>query len=110
MFNQQSNPNAKYAKRAWLFFPLLFVAIGLLLGGVVMWLWNAILPEVTGWKTLTYLQALGLLVLCRILFGGFRGGGRGFGKHKNARRERWLNLSDEERARFRTQWEERCKR
>jgi hypothetical protein len=110
MFNQQSNPGFTYSKRTWLFFPLLFVAIGLLLGAVVMWLWNAIIPEVTGWKSLTYSQALGLLVLCRILFGGFRGGGRHFGRHKNVRRERWLSLSDEERARFRAQWEERCKR
>jgi len=48
------------------------------LGGVVMTLWNAILPGLfAGVGRLDYLHALGLLILCRILFGGFRGHGGG---------------------------------
>jgi hypothetical protein len=35
-----------------------------------MRLWNALLPELFGWRQVTFWQALGLLVLCRILFGG----------------------------------------
>jgi hypothetical protein len=48
----------------------LFIAIG---GQVVMYLWNAILPDLFGLRTITFWQALGLLALCRILFGGFGG-------------------------------------
>lgn len=47
------------------------------LGGVVMLLWNAIIPSVVGWGALSYLQAVGLLALCRILFGSFPGAARG---------------------------------
>ncbi len=52
---------------------VLFVVLGLL----VMSLWNALLPAILGVKAIGFLQALGLLVLCRILFGGlgFRPGG-----------------------------------
>ena len=52
---------------------LMLVAVAAL-GGVVMGLWNAIIPELlSGARSLDYPHALGLLVLCRILFGGFRG-------------------------------------
>src|SRR5437588_12579624 len=47
---------------------LLFVFIG---GKVVMLLWNWLLPALFGWHTITFWQAIGLLALCRILFGGF---------------------------------------
>ena len=48
-------------------------------GFVVMSLWNWLIPGITGWHALTLIQALGLLVLCRILFGGFGRGKRGWG-------------------------------
>ena len=54
---------------------LLFIAIG---GEIVMQLWNWLLPPLFGWPQITRWQALGLLVLCRILFGGFGSGG---GRH-----------------------------
>jgi hypothetical protein len=52
-----------------------FVALG---GEVVKLLWNWLLPPLFGWRTIGFWQALGLLVLCRLLFGGF-GIGRGRG-------------------------------
>jgi len=67
---------------------------------VVMQLWNWILPPVVGWHPITFWQALGLLVLSKILFGGFRGPGR----HMYWRRrmmERWEQMSPEEREKFR---------
>ena len=51
---------------------VIFSAIG---GLVVMLLWNWLAPEVFGLRTITFWQAFGLLALCRILFGGFGGGG-----------------------------------
>jgi hypothetical protein len=55
------------------------VAIGLFIlvgGGAVMLLWNWLLPSLFAWPRITLLQGFGLLILCRILFGGFGGGGR----------------------------------
>lgn len=50
------------------------------LGGAVMMLWNAIMPGLfAGAGALDYPHALGLLILCRLLFGGFRGHGGGRG-------------------------------
>jgi hypothetical protein len=77
---------------------LLFIALG---GWVVMLLWNWLLPSLFGWSQITFWQALGLLALCRILFGGF--GLRGAGRSNFRRRmaERWEHMTPEERERFR---------
>lgn len=45
-----------------------FIALG---GYVVRELWNWLTPSLFGWKAITFLQAVGLLALSRILFGGF---------------------------------------
>lgn len=54
---------------------LFFAAIGFLIlalfGFVVKWLWNSLLPDIFGVKEISYWQGLGLLVLGRLLFGGF---------------------------------------
>ena len=44
---------------------------------VVMWLWNALIPELFNGPELAYWQTLGLLVLSKILFSGIGGGGKG---------------------------------
>ena len=64
---------------------VLFILFG---GLVVQWLWNWLLPDIFGLRQITFWQALGLLALCRILFGSFGRGGhhRDDGKH---RREWW---------------------
>ena len=51
-----------------------------------MWLWNALIPDIVGWKSIDYWQALGLLVLLRLLFGHFGRFGR-FGHPGMSRRE-----------------------
>ena len=69
---------------------------------VVMTLWNWLAPALFGLPSITVFQALGLLVLCRILFGGFRG--RGGLAHPHGRRlmmERWEQMTPEEREKFR---------
>ena len=43
--------------------------IAVILGLPIMWLWNAIIPEVTGAATINFWQALGLCFLCNLLFG-----------------------------------------
>ena len=84
---------------------LLFVAIG---GGIVLQLWNWLLPPIFGWRQITFWQAVGILALCRILFGGL--GGRGFNRSSFRRRmaARWEHMTPEERERFRQGVRGRC--
>ncbi len=88
---------------------LLFIAIG---GEIVLHLWNWLLPPLFGWREITFWQALGLLALCRILFGGFgfRGSGRSSIRRRISERmaERWERMTPEERERFRQSWRGRC--
>ncbi len=73
------------------------------LGFVVKSLWNALLPPIFGWHLITFWQALGLLLLSKILFGGFhRHGGGGRNQWKRRMKERWEHMTPEERERFRT--------
>jgi hypothetical protein len=77
---------------------LLLIALG---GQVVRLLWNWLLPPLFGWRPVTFWQALGLLALCRILFGGL---GLHGSTRSNVRRrmaERYESMTPEERERFR---------
>ncbi len=67
------------------------------LGLVVMVLWNWLVPTLFfGMKEIGYLQALGVLVLAKILFGGFRC----HGWHGRCGSHRWAHMSPEEREKF----------
>ena len=75
------------------------LAIGIF-GFVVMNLWNWLAPPVFGLHTITFWQALGVLILSRILFGGFNGR-PGPGRHWRGRlNERLQQMTPEERERF----------
>ena len=92
-------------KRIWWVRGLKFMAFAAIavaaVGAVVMGLWNALLPDLFGWHTIGYWQAVGLLVLSKILLGGLRGGS-GHGMHWRGRlMERWDQMTDEERAKLR---------
>ena len=78
----------------------LFVSVG---GYVVMHLWNWLLPSLFGWRMITFWQGLGLLALCRILFGGFRlhGPGRSNFRRRMHMKERCGAMTPGERERFR---------
>lgn len=97
-------------KRGLMFFIFFIIAI-LLFSAVVMGLWNAILPEVIGVKTITFLQALGILLLSKILFGGFGRRGGWHNKHyqwKNKMQEKLASMTPEEREKFKSEWRMRC--
>ncbi len=74
----------------------LFVFVG---GEVVRLLWNWLLPTLFGWKQITFWQAVGLLALCRILFGGL--GRHGWGDRRGS------HMSKEEREQMRQRMCER---
>lgn len=93
--------------RKWLFLavPIGIVVFMFLGGEVVMHLWNWLLPALFGWRQIDFWQALGLLVLCRVLFG------RLGGSPMNMRRrmgERWEGMTPEEREKFRQRMGGRC--
>jgi hypothetical protein len=100
-------------KRKWIFLgplaivgTIVFIAIG---GVIVLHLWNWLLPSLFGWRQITFWQALGLLILCRILFGGL--GMRGSGRSGWRRRmdERCQNMTPEEREQFRERFRQRMR-
>jgi uncharacterized membrane protein len=68
----------------------------------VLHLWNWLLPSLFGWKQFTFWQALGLLILCRILFGGFgmRGGRMQRSMFRRRMAERWDRMTPEEREKY----------
>lgn len=85
--------------RKWFFLaPFLFAGFLLLMGCVVMLLWNAILVPAAGAGVLNLWQGIGLLALSRILVGGFRG--RGWSGKRAAMKEKWMNMTPEEKIRF----------
>jgi hypothetical protein len=105
--------------RYFLFAPFILAALiaFLVLGGlVVQWLWNWLLPPLFGLPAVTFWQALGLLALSRVLFGGLGSSRHGRGWHGGRRvrarvrdrmRERWHDLSSEDRDRLRRRMRDR---
>jgi hypothetical protein len=108
------NPEEMTMRGRWLLRGLKIASIVVVaiaaVGAAVMLLWNALLPSLFGWSAITFWQAVGLLVLSRILIGGLRGGW-GHGGYWRARMAaRWERMSEEERAQFRAGLRHRCGR
>jgi hypothetical protein len=77
-------------------------------GEAVLHLWNWLMPALFGLHPITYWQALGLLILCWILFGGQRGFmGRGMHRRRHMG-ERWQKMTPEEREKFRARMRAWC--
>lgn len=93
------NPKARFVGKA-----VLAVVAVAAIGGVVMLLWNAVLPALfDNANTIGYWHALGLLVLARILFGGFRGHGGHGGRGDRLRQwqwKKWQAMTPEEQENF----------
>jgi hypothetical protein len=86
------------------FFVFFFIAVAGLtvFSFVVLSLWNALMPVIFHLPLITFWQAAGLLLLSKILFGGFRGGCGGRWRHKM--QQRWMDMTPEERERFKQEW------
>ena len=105
-------------------FPIFALAAIFAMGAFVRFLWNAILPSLVNVNPISYWQAVGLLVLCKILFGGLgghRGGpprwgnwgkegaeGEGESRFSPSWRRKWMQMTDEERQKFKQEWRNRC--
>jgi hypothetical protein len=93
-------------------FIIMMIVASLILGFVVMTLWNALIPDLFGGHPVTFWQAVGLLVLSHLLLRSW-----GMGRHGNGwRRERWRRrfeeklaaMSPEEREKFKEEYRYRC--
>lgn len=85
---------------------IVVVAVGVF-GFVAMHLWNGLMPGLFGLHAITFWQAVGLIILGRLLFGGFgpRFGGGPWRRHLA---ERWERMTPEEREKFREGMRGRC--
>ena len=77
---------------------------------IVMTLWNALLPSIFAVKAISFWQALGLLVLSKILFGGFRPSRGGGSRWRSRMMERWEQMTPEEREKFKQGMRRGCGR
>jgi hypothetical protein len=95
-------------KKVWiaLIAPPAIVLFVFICGEVVMHLWNWLLPTLFGLRQITFWQGLGLMLLCRILFGSW--GGSDHSGHRRAKSERWGRMTPEEREKFREGMRSRC--
>ncbi len=87
--------------KSWYKFVLMAVAGIAVAGLVVMALWNWLVPVLFGLKQISFLQALGLLVLGRLLFGSLRCRPSLHDRWHRHMDERWKEMTPEEREKFR---------
>ena len=93
--------------KAAIFAPFAIAAGVFIFGSVVMLLWNGILPALFGFPAITFWQALGILVLSKILFGGFGGHHRRGHSGHHHMDGRWMHLNPEEREKMKAEWRSR---
>ena len=99
-----------YNRKKFILFPFCAAAFLALVGFVVMYLWNYLLPGILHVGTITFWQALGIFVLCKILFGfggrGHRmGGGGGAPWMRRKMEDRFKNMTPEEKEKFKAKME-----
>ena len=98
-----------WKRRRFLYIPLALFGL-LAMSAIVMLLWNEIIPKISGLLSINYWQAMGLLVLSRILFSNFKFRGR-MGHRSSymhpSFKNKLMEMSDEERQQFKNQWKER---
>jgi len=98
----------KRKRKKFYFVPFIIIGVIAILSAIVMLLWNNVLADVVNVRQITYWQAAGLFILSKILFTSFRPGSPGgFRRGGPPWRSKLMNLSDEERDKFKKEWEER---
>ena len=98
-----------FYKGRFVFVPVIAAAFLSLISFVVMQLWNNILPDVVHASTINFWQAMGIFVLCKILFGFGKGGRMGGGAPWMRKRiqERFKNMTPEEKEQFKAKMRNR---
>lgn len=93
----------------FIFIPFAAAAFLALISFTVMQLWNNLLPDILHVSLISFWQAMGLFILCKILFGFGRGGRFGGGAPwmRKSMEDRFNNMTPEERIRFKEQFGDR---
>ena len=89
-------------------FAILAAAAVAIVGYIVMQLWNWLIPGLFGGPVLHFAQAVGLLVLTRILVGRLGGGHGRRMRWRNRMSNDWQRMSPEERQKLRETMSRRC--
>jgi hypothetical protein len=96
-------------RKKMIFIPFLALGALALISYIVMLLWNALIPVIFHLGVISFWQALGLLILSKILFGfGGHGGRRGGAWMRRGMEARFEKMSPEDRERFKEQMRSRC--
>ena len=98
-------------KKLWFIKMIVFAIAGITaMTAIVMWTWNWLVPELFHGPLITFYQAIGLLILSRLLFRGFHGmGNRGMHcKQWSPWKDRIENMDPEQREKMRDLWKKRC--
>lgn len=98
-------------KRKMIWMPVFFIAMAAAMTAAVMLLWNWLMPELFGLTEINFWQALGILILAKILFGGFGGKHKHHGKcchgnhgWKSKFKDKWQNMSVDDRKKWETKF------
>jgi len=91
-----------------LVFFLVAALVALLVSLVVKWLWNWLMPGLFGLHVISFWQALGVLVLSKILFSGFHARPGASRDWRTRFIRRWDQMTPEEREKFRAGLDKRC--
>ena len=86
-------------RKKFFFLPFGIAALLALVSYVVMLLWNNLLPEILHVNPISFWQAMGIFILCKILFGFGKGSG-GAPWMRSKMEERFKGMSPEEREQF----------
>lgn len=98
-----------FRKKKFIFIPLGIIALVTVVSFVVMGLWNYLMPVIFHLGTITFWQAAGLFILCKILFGFGKGGYRGGAPWMRRRmEERFKNMTPEQKEKFRQHMRQHC--
>ncbi|MFZ4400389.1 MAG: hypothetical protein ACOYO1_10170 [Bacteroidales bacterium] len=93
-----------------IFIPLAIVAGVFIFGSLLMFLWNSILPSVIGVGAITFWQAIGILLISKILFGSFKSGHSHHKSHTHMydMHMKWMQMNPDEREKMKAEWKGRC--
>ena len=98
-------------KKLWKLKIVFFICASIVaLAAIVMWTWNWLVPDLFHGPLINFYQAIGLMVLSRILFRGFHGMGcrRMQSRRWGPWKEGWDKMNPEQREKVRDLWKKRC--
>lgn len=86
-------------RKKFFLLPFGIAALLAIVSYIVMELWNNLLPEIIHVNTITFWQAMGIFILCKILFGFGKGSG-GAPWMRRKMEDRFKGMTPEEKQQF----------